>query len=870
MEKKFKLDGATNVENRKKIFRTIINNMKSRAMGGKASVMLTGDPGVGKTQAIKQFCQLVGMEMVLIEAPHLVEEHVINIPFVTFNPVTETTHKDHAQVDGKTFEIVLGKSNLLSVLESKTRIQDAQLLKTIYKDKVLTDLWESMGGTKDTVPSAIAAVRKRYTTVLFVDEFFRQESIAVRNITRSFLNGKIGVEDMPRNVATVYSTNINDTGIVADLNTNAEFLYHNVDAPGKDEWFGWFVSKFEKDKNVKLKDEVIQAFYNVIEEEHLSHNDINSEVRTSPRRWEQILLYVNEALPVKTKEEGQALLTNVHHMFQHFKTKQKSALVRAVSNTVAELIGKTSDISVSGDNTHPEENWRETLQHQIEMKKKLGKHRTYIPIIAGSPGTSKTTYAFEVAQKANLAFIHYDCSVLRAEDLIGIPLPNKSGTDHGVKFAEPSFYKEIMQLADKAYANKIAAIQQKVKDKQISKEEGDAQIKDFKGSDYQFLLFLDEINRVHSLKVFNALRKVLLEKEVGEKKLPDNFILLAAMNPDDVGTLDLTGHMADVTDVIHVAPSWKEFKKYLENKSFKSELGDLENPELREVILNLVVKFMERFSNGKPKVHQKEFKLMFGSDEGTYISPREIDDMFVNTVHNIDSVWKDEISGVDLSEPDEVIKFRKEMSSEIADSFERTLKSVMHKHDADSPGFLADVRNWLTQSEEADFTRELTTTVKKSEIELSEILEPYWNETAKKHLSKDPEFVNYIESNEIHTISEELKDFLDGKFKSYEDVIEHVIKEGSKKKDIDSDHNIKVMKENVSRIEHFIREISHAIVIRRLPNEITEEMRNVIQNSLVLLVDHIPMDDFDNFQVVADAGSRLSSLIHDIIKEFSK
>lgn len=78
------------------------------------------------------------------------------------------------------------------------------------------------------------------------------------------------------------------------------------------------------------------------------------------------------------------------------------------------------------------------------------------------------------------------------------------------------------------------------------------------------------------------------------------------------------------------------------------------------------------------------------------------------------------------------------------------------------------------------------------------------------------------------------------------------------------------MKENVSRIEHFIREISHAIVVRRLPNEITEEMRNVIQNSLVLLVDHIPMDDFDNFQVVADAGSRLSSLIHDIIKEFSK
>jgi len=59
-----------------------------------SSVMLAGDPGIGKTTFVKTLSELLGLQLTTIEIPHVSEEHLINIPFILYDPINKKEVKD--------------------------------------------------------------------------------------------------------------------------------------------------------------------------------------------------------------------------------------------------------------------------------------------------------------------------------------------------------------------------------------------------------------------------------------------------------------------------------------------------------------------------------------------------------------------------------------------------------------------------------------------------------------------------------------------------------------------------------------------------------------------------------------------------------
>lgn len=363
----------------------IFDNMHDKSAGNyKGGLMLSGDPGTGKTSMIKTLAKMLGMDLIVVEVPHITEELIINIPFVTIHPNGAKEHGD-TQMNSK-YELILSKSNLFTQLENATKVSDTQYLKHVYgSGNAVIKLFEDMGGSKTQVPTEIEDLRKKFSVILFLDEFYRATSTSIRNMLRDILNNRIGHQTIPSDAYIIYASNMNDEGL-DNISMNQQFAELDMDAPNKDEWFEWFINKYKDDKKVKLHPKVIKEFQQAIEEEHLSYNDVESGVRSSPRRWEQVLLYVNASIPPASQKEASALMTNVQAMFKDYETGAKSKLFEGIQKAVEKLITDTSSFSAASNS---DENWRDTLEHQIVNAMKLGNSRTYVPVISGAPGIGK-------------------------------------------------------------------------------------------------------------------------------------------------------------------------------------------------------------------------------------------------------------------------------------------------------------------------------------------------------------------------------------------------------------------------------------------------------------------------------------------------
>lgn len=115
----------------------VLQHMTRHVSGDqKAGIMLTGAPGLGKTNFVSDFATLIGVPYIVIEVPHIVEEHLINIPFIVADPVSsnKTSKVDQSFGNSNTSKLVLADSVLWSELQRKMshNVNDAEYLKYMY------------------------------------------------------------------------------------------------------------------------------------------------------------------------------------------------------------------------------------------------------------------------------------------------------------------------------------------------------------------------------------------------------------------------------------------------------------------------------------------------------------------------------------------------------------------------------------------------------------------------------------------------------------------------------------------------------------------------------------------------------------------
>lgn len=693
---------APDYRSRIKLIEHVIVNMTSQKQGASAGILLAGDPGVGKTSFIKQLARLFGMQLVAMEVPHISEEHMINIPFLVYNPATDKTKSERVSAklddngdddDLMEFDIVLSESNLYARLKKVERISEKKLLENIYGHKPeyanIRIIWEKLGGTKTHIPEKIQEVRAQYTKILFLDEFFRTTTNAVRNTLRTILNREIGLDKLPYHVYVVYASNMKDSEASLDeIPNNMMYREITMDVPDKQDWFGYLVTEANAKKR-PIKKEVLDMFHTVIEQEYLSYTETDDgcDVRLSPRRWEQIIHYVNASLPCPNAREAKRLLTNVASNFTDYKSNETVSFSPLMMKAVAKLINDAAEklpepYTVSHKDRIPPYKWDEILRQQIKCKLMLGNMRSYIPVISGPPGIGKTTKIEKMIASFGLGYIHIDCSTLSSEDVMGIPLAKKTLKKLAEKTAgvpreklsiaaiqkflakskggEDLSVEAVQQildyLLDKENPAPVEAISTYFADSKLSKliyeriRENPPSPKraDPKFPGYRYVIFLDELNRVKDAKTFNGLRKFMLEKEFDNgKKLPKDVLIIGAINPDGGNVIELTHHVRDVLDIIPTLPNWEEQIEFM--RSVLQKRDDINTVALKDAVLEVVINFAEKWKTAKPEGGMDPHFLLGVDTENVYCSPRDYSQIAIESLKMTDMRLTDKMKELGIT-----------------------------------------------------------------------------------------------------------------------------------------------------------------------------------------------------------------------------
>lgn len=766
-----------------RLFHSIFNNMKAKKQYDQyAGVLLSGDPGTGKTQRITLLSKILGVDLVTIEAPHIVEEHIINIPFIVFDSATDKKKAGVTALEGDMYKVVLADSNLYTALKQINVVSDEQHLKNIYKStRDVIETYEALGGTPTELPEEIVTYRNRFKVILFLDEYFRQTSPRIKNMLRGILNGKIGNHEIPSDAYVVYATNLKDEGL-SEIQQNYQFAHVELKNPSKDEWFSWLVNKYEGHAKVKLKPNLINRFHHILEDEHMSNHDASADVRTSPRRWEQLLLYINESLPAKDEKDAISLLTNVKTNFRNYKEGTHAELADKVLEATAELIKETSGFEVNPKAQNTASDWRSTLKHQIETKMKLGDLRKYVPIVSGLPGIGKTAQAKQLANQFDLRFIDIDCSTISPEDATGLPLPSKGGAkvqkdfiekygeEKGRKkyeeehletiFSMPGLYQLLMDKIkeeDAAYLEKL---------RKKSPDDFEAKKKEYEARPYKYLIFFDELNR-NSPKVFNGIRRVLLEKNFGPSgkdhgkllELPSSAIMLGAINPHDAGTEGMTKHVQDVLDIMDAKSSWKDTLSYMTHAD--NAVAD-EEPLTHDVSLAIIKKLVDIHETKDPKVDQDHRPFFWDLGQEVYISPREYFQMFSGLVialgRSLRTVRKLDFSTMSQKEMRQV---EKDVREDIFESLKEHTSFILFKQDTDEQIFYHDLKNWVMNSDDIDLGENFfyKKAVNTKEMSLNEIIGKHLEGSITGMHEKDS-FIAYIQNTDVQKLREDLTDVM--------------------------------------------------------------------------------------------------------------
>lgn len=645
-------------------FETFLQTVTLHMMGdAKGRLLLTGDPGTGKSRTVETMMSLLRMQVITIEAPHTSEESIISIPYLVRrgNDVETGVDQYKGGKDEMSYDVVNAESSLITKLKRTLPIKDTEYNQFLNTNRLLKPYAEEY-------KEVIEEVSKTYKTVLFLDEFYRTGSMRIQNLFRTILNGRIGTTPIPSDVYIIFASNMdNSDGSLDDIPLNHQFNKVNFDKPSKEDFLRYIADKFtdvdvntgDTDEENTVENPISELVYNKFVES-LTNEDIgvkdSNGIRISPRRWEEVIKYINANIPPKNKSEAIELLTFLRDNMRDYESGNISELYPKYRTMLEELVKESSGIDISSANPLPADSWRGNLDSQIRTKMKLGSQRKYVPIVSGAPGIGKTTVVQSICEKYKLKKIEIDCSTLNSDDVIGLTVPDGKGADLTTKFSLPPLYTKIMNEYDASY--------------------------EVKDSKYTHILFLDEISRV-SNKVFNSIRSLILDKKVGEYKIPENVMIICAMNPFDKGAIILSDHMKDVVDVLDSEANYAETRTFFTNSKPAREVNELIGFDIYGIMMSIhdqIVELFESKEDVEGNAIKEPSRRKFYWTDGLvtfYVSPREYDDMINGGILNaINFITKFPGYKFDKNKPyqaEDIEKFVNAICDKIKDNYEKVL-----------------------------------------------------------------------------------------------------------------------------------------------------------------------------------------------------
>jgi len=178
-------DNTANLRASQKLVNTLIKNMYGHiTKRQKAYVLLVGDVGIGKTSRLRFVQKVLGMNLIIIEAPSVGEDDLIEIPFLVVTGkkeernvyglkhaestmVTRLRAMKHKTVSDSIWKKMLaGSPNAKKVHNSLANPRSG----SSNIDKVRVDFNSGVVGNDD----------ERYNTILFIDEFYRSGSTNIQ------------------------------------------------------------------------------------------------------------------------------------------------------------------------------------------------------------------------------------------------------------------------------------------------------------------------------------------------------------------------------------------------------------------------------------------------------------------------------------------------------------------------------------------------------------------------------------------------------------------------------------------------------------------------------------------------------------------
>lgn len=287
-----------------------------------------------------------------------------------------------------------------------------------------------------------------------------------------------------------------------------------------------------------------------------------------------------------------------------------------------------------------------------------------------------------------------------------MPVADTSGRDEDgkgamrVKFTMSQLYRQIVD-------------EMRAKDAEYLKANPSAK-STYAKREWKYLLFFDELNRT-STRVFNALRRVILEKDFGEDVLPQETIVIAAINPNGNGTelSDLTSHMVDVMDIIDAKPSWKVTKKFIDRElsrrkpveakkksragaakvasAVSSNENDIVANSSEKLATALIYGFVKHFTSRTKSLtaDERPFFLAVGNED-VYINPRDYTLFTQQTVATLNRCipqyldeYTDDMDGSEQNTSVANENFKQNMREILVKAMDSLLHMILHRNQRD-------------------------------------------------------------------------------------------------------------------------------------------------------------------------------------------